>query len=71
MLKNVNTKKQSTIKNQISTSVIIHTWSQFHQNVYVQLLHVQIPKAQKDSQVISVFLHFWNLHAQKLLIKCW
>ena len=27
---------------------------QFHQNVYAQLLHVQIPKVQKDSKVKSV-----------------
>jgi hypothetical protein len=29
----------------------------------------QIPKAQKDSQVIRVFLRFWELHMQKLLVK--
>ena len=28
---------------------------QFHQRVYVQLLHAQIPKAQKDSQVKQLF----------------
>ncbi len=33
----------------------------FHQHVYEQLLDVQILKAQKDSWVISVFLHFWDL----------
>ncbi len=27
-----------------------------------QLLRAQIPKAQKDSQVITVFLHIWDLH---------
>jgi len=27
--------------------------------------------AKKDSQVISVFLHFWNLLVQKLPIKHW
>jgi len=26
---------------------------------------VQIPKAQKDSQVVSVFLHLWDLCAKK------
>ncbi len=30
----------------------------------------QIPKAQIDSQVISVFLRFWDLSVQKLLVKC-
>jgi hypothetical protein len=33
----------------------------FYQHVYTQLLCMQIPKAQIDSQVISVFLHFWDL----------
>jgi hypothetical protein len=28
---------------------------------YEQLLHVQIPKAQKDSLVSSVVLRFWDL----------
>ncbi len=36
---------------------------------YTQLLHAQIPKAQKDSQVISVFLQFWDLHTKKLLMN--
>jgi len=30
-----------------------------------------VPKAQKDSQVISVFLRFWDLRALKLLVKRW
>jgi len=42
---------------------------QFHKPFYKQLLLAQIPKAQKDSQVISVFLHFWDLHMLKLLAK--
>ncbi len=29
------------------------------------------PKAQRDSQVICVFKHFWDLHKKKLLVKCW
>ncbi len=28
---------------------------QFHQHVYLKLLHFQILKAQKDSQIINVF----------------
>ncbi len=28
-------------------------------------------KRKKDSQVTSVFLRFWDLHVQKLLVKCW
>jgi len=28
---------------------------------YKQLLHTKIPIVQKDSQIISVFLHFWDL----------
>ncbi len=39
----------------------LHPCGQFHQHVYAKFLHVQIPKAQKDSQVITVFLHFWDL----------
>jgi len=35
----------------------------FHQHVYVQLLLAKIPKAQKDSQVINVFLSFWDRQA--------
>jgi hypothetical protein len=34
-----------------------------------QLLRTQIPKLQKDSLVISVFLHFWDLWVQKLQVK--
>jgi len=28
---------------------------------YEQLLRTHIPKAQKDTQAIIVFLHFWDL----------
>ncbi len=34
----------------------------FHKHAYQQLLCTQIPEAQKYSQVICVFLRFWNLH---------
>jgi hypothetical protein len=34
-----------------------------------QLSHAQILKAQKDNQVVSLFLHFQDLQAQKLLIE--
>jgi len=33
----------------------------------LKLLRDQITKAQKDSQVTNVFLHFWDLRAQKML----
>jgi len=46
-------------------------WGQFHQQIYPQLLCLQIPKAQKYSNVVSVILAFWDLHEQKLLVKCW
>ena len=36
---------------------------QFHQCVYVQLLCVQNPKAQKAAWVDFRFLHFWDLQA--------
>jgi len=29
------------------------------------------PKSEKNSQVISVFLYFWDLRVQKLLTKLW
>ncbi len=43
----------------------------FHQHVYEKLLHTQILIAKKDSQVISVFLCFWDLQVQTLLVNCW
>ncbi len=39
-------------------SIKYKTWGWLHQHVYWLLLLVQIPKAQKDSQVISVFCTF-------------
>jgi len=39
------------------------TKGQFHQLVNMQLLLKQIPKAQKDSQVINDFLRFWDLRS--------
>jgi len=42
----------------------------FHQHFYLKVLGVQIPKAEKDSREISVFLPFWDLCTQKLLLKC-
>ncbi len=38
--------------------------------LYEQLLHAQIPKVQKDSQVVSLFLHFCDLHTKNLLVEC-
>jgi len=38
---------------------------------YEQLLHAQIPKVQKGTDDLTVFLHFWDLIAQKLLVKDW
>jgi len=40
-------------------------------NILRAVLRANISNTQKDSQIISVFLHFWDLRAQKLLIKCW
>jgi len=31
---------------------------------YEQLLHTKIPKAQKDTNDLTVFLHFWDLRAK-------
>jgi len=41
--------------------LILKTNGWFHQHAYSKLLCAQIPKVQKDSQVISVFLRFWDL----------
>jgi len=35
----------------------IDGWDQFHQHLYAKLMLAQIPKAQKGSDVISVFFH--------------
>jgi len=35
---------------------------QFHQSFYKQLLHIQIPSAQKDTDDLTVFFHSWDLH---------
>jgi len=52
------------------------TLGQFHQHVYSQPLCAQITKVQKRQsskllEVIGVFLRFWKINAQKMLIKCW
>jgi len=44
---------------------LLYFWGQFHQHAYAQLLFVQIPKAQKDSEVISVFCAFGIFACQK------
>jgi len=41
----------------------------FSPHIYTKLLQAQIPKAQKDSQVISVFLCFWDLSKQNLHVN--
>jgi len=41
----------------------------FSPQIYTKLLQAQIPKAQKDSQVISVFLCFWDLSKQNLHVN--
>ena len=47
------------------------TRCQFHQCVYAQLLHSQIRKAQKAAWVDCLFLHYLDLCALKLWVKCW
>jgi len=37
-----------------------HSVGQFHIHVFMQLLRLQIAKVQRDSQVVSVFLCFWD-----------
>ncbi len=36
---------------------------------YEQLLHTKIPKAQKDTDDLTVFLRFWDLHMKTLCIN--
>ena len=43
-------------------SALITTRGQFHQRVYAQLLHRQIPKPQELLD-LTVFLRFWDLGA--------
>jgi len=38
---------------------------------YAQLLHAQIPKVQKDIEILTEFLCFLDLSTLKLRIKCW
>ncbi len=48
------------------------TWVRFHQHVYSKLLRLQIPKAQRDSKVISIFSLLGSLQikaARKMLVK--
>jgi hypothetical protein len=40
---------------------------QFHQLVCAHFFLV--PKVHKDSQLITAFLHFWDIQGKKLLIK--
>jgi hypothetical protein len=58
----VNLVTAVVLKNGIQGSIL----SMF----YEQLLGAMIPKVQKDSQVVSLFLRLLDLCAQKLLIEC-
>jgi len=66
-----NKHSSSTAKIRKRKKQSIGSNGRFHQHVYIAALLAQIPKAPKDSQVIGVFLHFFDLRAQKLLEKCW
>jgi hypothetical protein len=46
-----------TVLRKFDLDVMVH----FHQHVYAKLLRRQFSKIQNDSQVINVFLHFWDL----------
>ncbi len=39
------------------------TWGQFHQHFMQTILHAQIPKVQKDTDILNEFLNFWDLPA--------
>ncbi len=45
--------------------------SQFHQHIYTQLLHMQIPKVQNSVKLLVIFVRYLDLGAKKLHIKCW
>jgi len=55
----------------LSDFVAWRSRGRFYQHFYKQPLLKKIPTAQKDREVIPVFLRFWDLHLQKLLVKCW
>jgi len=55
----------------MDNEVIIGCLGSISPTFYKQLLGKKIPKVQKDSQVISVFLCIWNLQEKKLLVKRW
>ncbi len=40
-------------------------------NMFMNSFYLCRSQKPKDSQVSSVFLRFLDLHAQKLLVKCW
>ena len=46
-------------------------WCQFHQHFTRSFYVDRTQKRKKDSQVKQIFLRFWDLGAQKLLVKCW
>ncbi len=51
----------------------IENWSQkgsISLKFYTKLLQAHISKAQKFIQVVSLFVHFWDLFAEKLRVKC-
>ncbi len=51
--------QQTSVENiDFCTQTHTHTRDRFHQHDYEQLLHTQIPKAQKDSQIIAQ--SFWT-----------
>jgi len=60
--------EKNTEKNSVSFGSIfgvqLRYKCQFHQHVCGK-----IPKAQKGSQVMSVFLRFWDLPSQKLRVN--
>ena len=60
---------KSTGANAAHKMIVKLAKGQFQQRVYIELLHSQIPKAQKVSWLDCLFLHFWNLLVQKLLNK--
>ncbi len=52
---------------------MINTWGQFYQHIYEKLLPEEIPNAQKDSQINSVFFALLGSAcakaARKIMVK--
>jgi len=65
-----NREERYTVKERQVACGPLCSLGSYSPTIYAQLLCVQIPKAKKVSQFISVFLHAWDLTMPKLLVEC-